>query len=303
MKIKPTILFILFFGIIALDFVYPPDSSKTKKYADMALIKAKDKSFMMGFTPEEAGIEYACYIGHHKVSFTYDWYMDSTLVTQADYLKLMHKNPSFHKGDLQLPVEFVSWYDAVLYCNERSKRDGLDTVYMYNSIVTNDTTVRDLIGLNYDIKKTGYRLPTNAEFEYTERAGLPGRYFFCDTAQNIDSIANEYAWSKNNSGLMTHPVHQKKVHPWGLYDIIGNVFEWTSDWEGRYDDGSVTDPTGSPDGNKECGTHWVGTPKRMAKGGSMKTDVKGHMRISYHYKWPPTTTAWENGFRCVATKW
>lgn len=297
------IIFLIPLLMIFLEISFAQSFKKTAgKYKDMALINAKNNSFMMGFTEEEAGIEYACYVGKHKVTFTYDWYMDSTLVTQDDYLKLMHKNPSFHKGDLQLPVEFVSWYDAVLYCNERSKRDNLDTVYTYTSIVTNDTTVRNLEGLKYNIYKNGYRLPTNAEYEYTERADLPGRYFFCDTTQNIDSLANEYAWSKLNSGLTTHPVHQKKMHPWGLYDIIGNVFEWTGDWEGRYESGPVTDPVGPADGKTECGTHWIGSEKKMAKGGSLKTDVKGHMRISYHYKWPPATTSWENGFRCVATK-
>ncbi len=258
---------------------------------------------MMGWNRDEAGTEWACFIGKHQVTFTYNLYMDSTLVTQDDYIKLMHLNPSAHQtGDKRLPVEKVSWYDALLYCNARSKRDKLDTVYTYTGIIKKDTSVSNLADLKYDIYKNGYRLPTNAEYEFTERANLKGTYFFADTTQNIDIIGSQFAWSKLNSGMTTKPVGLKKVHPWGLYDITGNVFEWCSDWEGPYPAHQQTDPTGPADGKTECGTHWVGSEKKMAKGGSYKTDIKGHMRINYHYKWPPATISPEIGFRCVATK-
>ena len=109
----------------------------------------------MGFTKEEAGTEWACFIGRHPVSFTYNFYLDSTLVTQAAYSALMRINPAAHiTGNLQLPVEKVSWYDAVLYCNERSKRDGLDTVYTYTAVEKKDTGVLNLVNLTFDIKKS-----------------------------------------------------------------------------------------------------------------------------------------------------
>ncbi|MBC7888250.1 MAG: SUMF1/EgtB/PvdO family nonheme iron enzyme [Ferruginibacter sp.] len=278
-------------------------SSFAQTYNNMALIHSKNQSFMMGWTKEEAGTEWACFIGKHKVTFTYNLYMDSTLVTQKDYMELMGINPSAHQtGNLKLPVEKVSWYDAVLYCNARSKRDKLDTVYAYTSIIKKDTSVSGLAGLEYDIHKNGYRLPTNAEYEFTERNGNKGTYFFADTLQNIDSLGNLYAWSKFNSDFLTHEVALKKAHALGLYDIIGNVFEWCSDWEGPYSAEAQTDPVDVADGKTECGTRWIGSEKKMAKGGSYRTDIFGHMRINYHYKWPPATASPEIGFRCVATK-
>jgi sulfatase modifying factor 1 len=277
--------------------------STAQHYQKMALIKAKGRDFLMGWNREDAGTEWACFIGKHKVSFTYDFYMDSTLVTQADYLDIMQRNPAVHQtGNLRLPVEQVTWYDAVLYCNARSKRDGLDTVYTYTGLVKKDQTVTELIDLKYNIRKNGYRLPTNAEYEYTERAHKQGDYFFADTLHDIDEASKNFAWSLLNSGKETHPVAGKQPHPWGLYDLIGNLFEWCNDWEGPYPLTDQQDPVGPSDGKTECGNTWLGSEKKMAKGGSYKTDVKGHMRINYHFKWPPATVSGEIGFRCVSTK-
>jgi len=229
----------------------------------MAVIPSKNQSFMMGWTREEAGTEWACFIGKHKVTFTHNIYMDSTLVTQGDYLKLMHRNPSGHKtGDLRLPVENVTWYEAVLYCNSRSKRDKLDTVYSYSAITWKDSTAMDLVGIKFNIYKNGYRLPTNAEYEYTARAKVKGTYFFAEDHQDIDEISKEYAWSQLNSGRVSQPVATKKAHPWGLYDIIGNVFEWCNDWEGPYPLTDQVDPIGPSDGKTECGKTAIGSEKK-----------------------------------------
>ncbi len=275
----------------------------TKKHAGMVLISAKNKSFIMGWNRDEAGTEWACFIGKHKVTFTHDFYMDTTLVTQQDYQALMHNNPSAHNtGDLNLPVEHVTWYHAVLYCNARSKRDKLDSVYTFKEVIKHGDTIVNLTDLNYNIHKNGYRLPTNAEYEYTERADKTGIYFFAETADNVNELAEAYAWSANNSGKVTHAVATKKPNPWGIYDLVGNIFEWCNDWEGPYLTTDQVDPVGPADGSVECGKTFVGAPKRMAKGGSYKTDVKGHMRISYHFKWPPAALTGEVGFRCVATK-
>jgi formylglycine-generating enzyme required for sulfatase activity len=302
---KKIIFLITLLALVGVGIYAQSSKKKNKKYNNMAFIHTKKQSFMMGWTKEEGGTEWACFIGKHQVTFTYDLYIDSTQVTQADYLKLMGLNPSAHQtGNLCLPVEKVSWYDAVLYCNARSKRDYLDTVYTYSSIIkkdAKDTSVSGLTDLQYNIHKNGYRLPTNSEYEFIERADKQGNYFFADSTQNIDSLGCLYAWSRLNSGFLTHPVGLLKPHPLGLYDLIGNEFEWCSDWEGPYPSEPQIDPIGVADGKTECGNHWVGSEKKMAKGGSYRTDVKLHMRISYHYKWPPTTTSPEVGFRCVAT--
>ena len=288
---------------IAAAFPISPESGTP---AGMVLIHAKDQSFMIGmdtsdlYKGEPRG-GWAYYMGKHPVSFTYDYYMDSTLVTQGDYVKLMGNNPSGkNTGDLRLPVEQVSWYDAVLYCNARSKRDNLDTVYSYTSLIRKGQTAVNIDGLAFNIKKNGYRLPTNAEYEYAERANTTGSHFFAPDEQNVNERGNEYAWPINISGftyekggIFTTTVASKKPNPWGLYDIVGNVFEWVNDWDAPYSAAPEIDPIGQASGPEG---------KKIAKGGSYRTDISGHMRIGYHYKWTPESVTGEIGFRCAATK-
>lgn len=244
---------------------------------------------------------WANYVGRHNVSFTYNFYMDTTLVTQKDYFQLMGNNPSGNNnGDLNLPVEQVSWYDAVLYCNARSKRDGFDTVYHYTAIERNGNSVKNIVGLSFDIKKNGYRLPTNAEYEYAERANTSGKYFFTNDETSVESLGTDYAWStgfsgftREKGGIFSKPVGTKKPNPWGLYDIIGNVFEWCNDWDAPYPLTDEIDPIGQSIGKES---------KKVAKGGSYRTDIVYHMRIAYHFKWPPQSAIGEIGFRCVRTE-
>ncbi len=148
--------------------------------------------------------------------------------------------------------------------------------------------------------QNGYRLPTNAEYEYAERAGTTGSYFFSPTkTANITELGAVYAWYTANSKMVTQPVRGLKPNPFGLYDIVGNLFEWEHDWEGPYATTDEVDPTG-PTSGTGCGGNGIGIQK-MAKGGAWHTDVASHMRIGYHYKWAPTSVLAELGFRCVAT--
>jgi formylglycine-generating enzyme required for sulfatase activity len=194
----------------------------------MKRIPAKDSTFQMG----QAGLATPV----HQVRFTYDFYMDSTEVTQGDYLALMGVNPSGFTGDLKRPVEQVTWYDAVLYCNKRSKRDGLDTIYQYSGITGTAGDGSTLQGLVISALKMGYHLPFEAEWEYACRAGTTTEYFWGDSA--IDS----YAWYSGNSGNTTHAAAGKRSNAFGLYDMSGNVWEWINETYMNYPDSAVIDP-------------------------------------------------------------
>jgi len=143
------------------------------------------------------------------------------LVTQGDYLAVAGSNPSQFPGDLNRPVETVSWFAAADYCAQ--------------------LTQLDLAGGRIP-PGSHYRLPTEAEWECAARAGTTTRFYYGDDP-NATSLTN-HAWYSANSGFRTHPVGQKLPNSWGLYDMAGNVWEWCQDWYGTYPGGAVTDPQG-----------------------------------------------------------
>ncbi len=129
-------------------------------------------------------------------------------VTQAEYADVTGLRPSAARGDRR-PVESVSWWDAVRYCNVLSKRDGLDPAYRLDNEV-----------IEWDSGAAGYRLPTEAEWEHACRAGADGpRYGPLD----------EIAWYRGNSGERMHDVGGKRPNAWSLHDMLGNAWEWCWD--------------------------------------------------------------------------
>lgn len=136
----------------------------------------------------------------HRVTIKKPFYLGRYLVTQEQWQKVMGNNPSFFKGEKH-PVENISWIEVQVFLQKLNSLEKADE----NNCI--------------------YRLPTEAEWEYSARAGTATSYFFGDD----ESKLTEYAWFLENSGLETHPVGLKKPNPWGLYDIYGNVGEWVQD--------------------------------------------------------------------------
>lgn len=176
----------------------------------------------------------------HEVTVTRDFWLKETEVTQGEWVTLMGTNPSsFPSCGSNCPVEQVSWLDAVDYVNALSRSQGLPECY------TGTGTSRTFAGLSCQ----GYRLPTEAEWEFATRAGTLTSSYNGDVAAgntcDPDPALSPIAWYCANAPSATSPVRAKLANGWGLYDTLGNVWEWTHDWYGAYDSIAATDPLGS----------------------------------------------------------
>ncbi|MGC5363748.1 formylglycine-generating enzyme family protein [Streptomyces sp. DT24] len=138
-------------------------------------------------------------------------------VTQERYEQVTGRRPSDARGDL-LPVEGVSWLDAVEFCNSLSRQEGLTPAYHHRTATAGVGATAE--GVEWDPSADGYRLPTEAEWEHACRAGTTGaRYGQLD----------EIAWHRGNSGERVHEVGGRRPNAWGVYDMLGNVWEWCWD--------------------------------------------------------------------------
>jgi formylglycine-generating enzyme required for sulfatase activity len=208
----------------------------------------------------------------HTAQLTHDLEMGATEVTQQDFAALAGFNPSHYPlvgRKPQLPVETVSWYDALLCANEFSAAQGYAACFELTGVVCADGQAVDdpatcrshggiesaAVALNgaasvYDCE--GFRLPTEAEWEYAARAGT-GTDFYTGNVANpgcdpLDANLDAIGWYCGNAKWATQEVGQKKPNTWGLYDMLGNVDEWTADWYAPDYGGAAVDPTGPDSG-------------------------------------------------------
>ncbi|MCL1827641.1 MAG: SUMF1/EgtB/PvdO family nonheme iron enzyme [Candidatus Cloacimonetes bacterium] len=234
---------------------------------------------------------------HYNVSLT-SFQISNYPVSQEEWASVMQGNPngiavfpSHFAEQGKHPVESVSWYEAMLYCNRRSAQEGLDLVYSIAGVSDPNTwgnvpwwtgSVWDDVVM--DMSKNGYRLPTEMEWYYAAKGGNQSLQY----VYSGSFYADEVAWFSENADFSTHIVGEKKANELGLYDMSGNVFEWCWDWhEPDFPNGTVYDPTGPMTGDF-----------RIQKGGSWEHDedrceivFRGRANPHYRYR--------TNGFRVV----
>jgi formylglycine-generating enzyme required for sulfatase activity len=210
------------------------------------------------------------------------FFIDRYSVTQEQYERLMGSNPSIWKSPNN-PVDHIRWHNAATFCNARARLEGLQPAY-------------DPITWECRFEADGYRLPTEAEFEYALRANTSTTHFFGTDAADLKN----YAWFKGNSTGGSHPVGQKRPNPWGLYDMIGNVWQWCNDYyqEEYYQHSPERNPHGPGSGEN-----------RVVRGGCWNSKP-GDCRSAYRNLEMPVFTDicfgkdihGQIGFRCVRSQ-
>jgi sulfatase modifying factor 1 len=213
----------------------------------------------------------------HSVTLTHDFYMGETEVTQGEYQSIMGSNPSYFSScGSTCPVEYITWHQMAEYANALSVLDGLTECF---SCLDGECSTP-----NSPYTCDGYRLPTEAEWEYAARAGT-------DYVYSGSSTVGDVAWYHSNASSQPHPVAQKLPNDWGLYDMTGNVYEWVWDW---YDSSYYSSsPSSDPEGPTSASS-------RVVRGGSWKIGASD-ARVAGRYGNTPSYRDSSLGFRLSRT--
>ena len=294
-----------------------PDFSTTK-VKEITQGSTGDKTLYARWIQSEKGQHLAeggnCTLNGKEVTLSSFW-ISPYEVTQEEFVSVMtgnqngiNANPSYFQGDTEppaegevqerRPVEKVSWYDAIVYCNLLSMKEGLTPCYTIKSFTdpadwgTSPTSTGaedydDWKSVTCDFNANGYRLPTEAEWEYAARGGKAG---ITDGSWEYEysgsNTADDVAWFYENSDSKTHEVGKKQANALGLYDMSGNVWEWCWDWYGGYPSGTE-DPAGPVAGSY-----------RVGRGGSWSSSASV-CTVSHRDYNSPYYRYSSNGFRLV----
>ncbi|MCL1992312.1 MAG: formylglycine-generating enzyme family protein [Spirochaetes bacterium] len=275
------------FGTITIPGEWPPSPPSNYRPGDrwpigpedldMGEVRLGGGTFLMGSPPNEIGRQ--ANEGQQRwVTISADFWISETPVTQAQWVSVMGSNPSFHTtpvpGEAQgrRPVEMVSWFDVLVFANLLSEQERFTPAYMINGStdpVDWGPVPTGLSHPNFEAwnavqivpGSTGFRLPTEAQWEFAARAGTTTAFSDGTQDWNDQAALDRIGWFNFNNGGVTREVMQKEPNPLGLYDIHGNVAEWVWDRAGDPPTSQAqTDPAGPDSGNN-----------RVVRGGSWNT--------------------------------
>ena len=256
------IALVLLLAVPALNFAQQPQNSMTITVKDVSfkMIRVQGGTFTMGATSEQRSYAYNWELPAHRVTLS-TYYIGETEVTQELWTAVMDSTPSYFKGSKR-PVEQVSWDD----CQEFIRK------------------LNQLTGKNF-------RLPTEAEWEFASRGGTKNMHYKYSGSNDINAVA----WYTDNASDMdnsspdygTHVVKTKKPNELGIYDMSGNVWEWCSDWYGKYTDAALVNPQGASSGSS-----------RVLRGGSWNR-IAGYSRSSLRFSHGPDYRRDNLGLRLV----